>query len=73
VLFNESADGNHQVRMVEFANAEKAWIEELKQKGGPKEEKPKEEWWSWPVEERLKHALVKGITDFIEVDTEEAR
>ncbi|MGE5510132.1 MAG: methionine synthase [Bacteroidota bacterium] len=30
-------------------------------------------WRSAPVEERLKHALVHGITDFIEADTEEAR
>ncbi|WP_443090292.1 methionine synthase [Basfia succiniciproducens] len=31
------------------------------------------EWRSWSVEERLKHALVKGITHFIIEDTEEAR
>jgi len=30
-------------------------------------------WRKEPVEERLKHALVKGITDYIDVDTEEAR
>jgi 5-methyltetrahydrofolate--homocysteine methyltransferase len=30
-------------------------------------------WRSWPVAERLAHALVKGITDFIEADAEEAR
>jgi len=30
-------------------------------------------WRSWPVEKRLEHALVKGITEFIEQDTEEAR
>jgi 5-methyltetrahydrofolate--homocysteine methyltransferase len=30
-------------------------------------------WRSTPVEERLKHALVNGITDFIDQDTEEAR
>jgi 5-methyltetrahydrofolate--homocysteine methyltransferase len=30
-------------------------------------------WRSWPVEKRLEHALVHGITDFIEVDVEEAR
>ena len=30
-------------------------------------------WREGTVEERLKHALVHGITDFIEVDTEEAR
>ena len=30
-------------------------------------------WREWPVERRLSHALVHGITDFIETDTEEAR
>src|SRR6185312_14601621 len=30
-------------------------------------------WRDAPVEERLKHALVKGIVDFIETDVEEAR
>ena len=31
------------------------------------------EWRSWPVNKRLEHALVKGIADYIEEDTEEAR
>jgi 5-methyltetrahydrofolate--homocysteine methyltransferase len=31
------------------------------------------EWRSWPVSKRLEHALVKGIADYIEEDTEEAR
>jgi len=38
--------------------------------------KPKEQdlaWRAGTVEERLKHALVHGITEFIEADTEEAR
>src|SRR5882757_7152426 len=30
-------------------------------------------WREWPVEQRLSHALVHGITDFIEADTEAAR
>jgi 5-methyltetrahydrofolate--homocysteine methyltransferase len=30
-------------------------------------------WRNLPVEERLKHALVKGITDYVDEDTEEAR
>ena len=30
-------------------------------------------WREWPVEKRLAHALVHGITDFIVEDTEEAR
>ena len=36
-------------------------------------EPEQQEWRSWLVERRLEHALVKGITDFIEEDTEEAR
>lgn len=31
------------------------------------------EWRTWPVAKRLEHALVKGITEFIIEDTEEAR
>ncbi len=31
------------------------------------------EWRTWPVSKRLEHALVKGITEFITEDTEEAR
>ncbi len=31
------------------------------------------EWRNEPVEKRLAHSLVKGITEFIELDTEEAR
>jgi 5-methyltetrahydrofolate--homocysteine methyltransferase len=32
-----------------------------------------EEWRSWPVNKRLEHSLVKGITEFIDEDTELAR
>src|SRR5258706_11632530 len=32
-----------------------------------------DEWRKGSVEERLKHALVKGVVDYIEADTEEAR
>jgi len=38
--------------------------------GGTKQESP--EWREWTVEKRLEHSLVKGITEFIEADTEEA-
>ena len=31
------------------------------------------EWRAWPVNERLEHALVKGIAEFAEADAEEAR
>ena len=30
------------------------------------------EWREWPVEKRLEHSLVKGITEYIDADTEEA-
>ncbi|HEY5718617.1 MAG TPA: methionine synthase, partial [Motiliproteus sp.] len=41
--------------------------------GGPVESKQDLAWREWPVAERLSHALVKGITDYIDADTEEAR
>jgi len=42
-------------------------------KGKVKEEKKDETWRLTSVEERLKHALIHGITEYIEADTEEAR
>jgi len=30
-------------------------------------------WRTWPVEKRLEHALVNGVTEYIDADTEEAR
>ena len=42
------------------------------QEGGQTDDKDLE-WRSWPVEKRLEHALVKGIADFVEEDTEKAR
>ncbi len=51
-------------RMIEFASSLKA--------GGKKEEENLV-WRSEPVEKRLAHALIHGITQFIEEDTEEAR
>ncbi len=62
VILNRNADGTE--RLVSFA-------ETVKAKG--KEEKKDDAWRSTPVEERLKHALVNGITDYIDADTEEAR
>ena len=37
------------------------------------EKKEDLEWRSWEVSKRLEHALVKGITEYIDEDTEEAR
>ncbi len=43
-------------------------------KGGAREEKVRDlAWRDWPVDKRMEHALVNGITEFIEEDTEEAR
>ncbi|MDP6435620.1 MAG: methionine synthase [Gammaproteobacteria bacterium] len=41
--------------------------------GGAREEEVVQEWREKPVNERLSYALVKGIDEFIEADTEEAR
>ncbi|HSA31327.1 MAG TPA: methionine synthase [Candidatus Omnitrophota bacterium] len=62
VILNRRADATE--RLIEFAqNVQQR--EEGQQQA--------DEWRSWPVEERLRHSLVKGITDFIEGDVEEAR
>ncbi len=43
-------------------------------KGDKREEKVRDlAWRDWAVDKRLEHALVNGITEFIEEDTEEAR
>jgi 5-methyltetrahydrofolate--homocysteine methyltransferase len=62
VLFARRADATD--RLVELA-------EEVKGEGRKRERDLS--WREAPVEERLSHALVHGIVDFIEVDTEEAR
>jgi 5-methyltetrahydrofolate--homocysteine methyltransferase len=62
VLLNRRDDATE--RLVEFAENVKA-----------KDKTPVADkaWRREPVEERLKHALVKGIVDYIDADTEEAR
>jgi 5-methyltetrahydrofolate--homocysteine methyltransferase len=48
----------------------------LAEKFRGKEKQSKEQdlaWREWPVDKRLSHALVHGITEYIEADTEEAR
>ncbi|HTV76279.1 MAG TPA: B12-binding domain-containing protein, partial [Candidatus Baltobacteraceae bacterium] len=62
VLLNRRDDATE--RLIKFA-------ESVKQKG--KAEVVEDEWRKGSVEERLSHALVKGIVDFIDADTEEAR
>lgn len=72
VIMNESENGDHVDRLIEYAKLEKEKLDASKD-GGAKKEKKVEEWRTLPVEERLKHALIKGIIEFIEADTEEAR
>ncbi len=68
VLLNRRPDATE--RLVAFGEALKA----AGTAGGSEEaEKKAEEWRSGTVEERLSHALVKGIDAYIEADTEEAR
>jgi 5-methyltetrahydrofolate--homocysteine methyltransferase len=62
VLLNRRPDATE--RLVKFA-------ETLKKKD--KTEVAQEEWRSGTVEARLSHALVKGIVEYIDQDTEEAR
>jgi 5-methyltetrahydrofolate--homocysteine methyltransferase len=65
VILNRNNDNNEVTeKLITFAETVK---------GKDKEEKKDEAWRSATVEERLKHALVNGITDYIEADTEEAR
>lgn len=62
VVLNRRKDATE--RLIAFAE---------KHKGGHQKEEKKDAWRELPVKERLKHALVKGLPDFIELDVEEAR
>ena len=74
VIMNESSDGTQVDRLIDYAKKEKERLDELKEGGGvERKEKKVEEWRTKPVEERLKYALIKGIIDFVDQDTEEAR
>ncbi|MHB1701446.1 MAG: methionine synthase [Acidobacteriaceae bacterium] len=64
VLLNRRPDATE--RLVEHG-------EKLKDVGKVVSEKKAEEWRNGTVEERLSHALVKGIDTWIEIDAEEAR
>src|SRR6187551_1785038 len=65
VILNRNNENNEATeKLITFA-------ETVKAKG--REEKKDDAWRNTPVEERLKHALVNGITDYIDADTEEAR
>lgn len=62
VLLNRRPDATE--RLLEFAETVK---------GDGKKKVKDDSWRREPVEKRLEHALVKGIVDYIDEDTEEAR
>ncbi len=62
VLLNRREDATE--RLLEFAETVK---------GSAKKKEVDDEWRSGTVEERITHSLVKGIIDFVDADTEEAR
>jgi 5-methyltetrahydrofolate--homocysteine methyltransferase len=62
VVLNRRKDGTE--RLVKFA-------EDLKDEG--KKEEAADEWRSLPVLDRIRHSLKRGLDQFIEQDTEEAR
>ncbi len=64
VVLNRRKDGTE--RLLEIA-------ERYRGTGEAKARTQDMSWREWPVEKRLEHALVNGITEFIDVDTEEAR
>ncbi|WP_342640579.1 methionine synthase [Rhodoligotrophos ferricapiens] len=64
VVLNRRSDATE--RLLDLA-------ERFKGAGAKSSDEKSQEWRSWPVEKRLEHALVNGITEFIELDVEEAR
>ena len=65
VILNRNNDDNQATeKLIQFA-------ETVRAKG--KVQERDEAWRNNPVEERLKHALINGITEYIDADTEEAR
>ncbi|EGR2797148.1 methionine synthase [Vibrio navarrensis] len=65
VVLNRREDGTERLLEIAEAYRENAV--------GKVEDASALEWRTWPVAKRLEHALVKGITEFIVEDTEEAR
>jgi len=62
VLLNRREDATE--RLLEFADTVK---------GSAKKKEVDDQWRSGTIEERITHSLVKGIIDFVDADTEEAR
>ncbi|WP_192258033.1 methionine synthase [Mesorhizobium silamurunense] len=62
----QPAGGSATERMLELA-------ERFKGTAGKEAKERDLKWREWPVEQRISHALVNGITEFIDADTNEAR
>ena len=46
---------------------------QARKKGGGGKAESKTSWRTLPIQERLTHSLVNGISEFVDEDTEEAR
>jgi 5-methyltetrahydrofolate--homocysteine methyltransferase len=64
VVLNRRKDGTDRLL---------ALAERFRGQAGRDKKEPDLTWRTWPVDKRLSHALVHGLTDFITEDTEEAR
>jgi len=63
VILNRRPDATE--RLLDIADRSDFFIREIRRLD--------DSWRSWPVAKRLEHALVKGIDEFVDIDTEEAR
>eukprot|EP00884_Botryococcus_braunii_P010648 jgi/Botrbrau1/19585/Bobra.0035s0068.1 len=76
VLLNRCENATE--RMLEYAatldpKSHPTAVRKKGQAAAAKGEEAGDSWRNWPVEQRIAHALVKGIDEFAVVDTEEAR
>ena len=71
VLLNRTPEGTE--KLIAHADELKAAADAAKAGGKVADKAPVDAWRHEPVEQRLSHALVKGIDTFIEADTEECR
>ena len=71
VILNRRPDATE--RLILKADAIKAELDAAKAGGAVAAAAPVDAWRNEPAEERLKHALIKGIDQYVEQDTEEVR
>jgi len=71
VLLNRHPEATE--KLIIKADAIKAELDAAKAGGAVAEKAPVDAWRNEPAEERLKHALIKGIDAYVEQDTEEVR